>query len=191
MEGIARAFLAVSFFFELDGPLLRDGPFYICYGSILSRSPDSRALVARLSTSYPYAQFSNNGVSLGFISNDDICKLCGRYGKLVAFQVRHSSDRADIHLVFNRLFCRNISGLPQPIGWFVERQKLHARFGQPNHKSIFARSRQLDCDCQLQRHREIPACSTNNRKRRLAVRTRARSKRLRLQDTGLGEGASA
>ena len=40
IEGIARAFMAVSFFFELDGPLVRDGPFYICYGSILSSSPE-------------------------------------------------------------------------------------------------------------------------------------------------------
>lgn len=52
MEGIARAFLAVSFF-ELDGPLVRDGPLYTCYGSILSRSPDCRALVARLNNTYP------------------------------------------------------------------------------------------------------------------------------------------
>ncbi|KAH6675990.1 acyl transferase/acyl hydrolase/lysophospholipase [Halenospora varia] len=45
IEGIARAFKAVTFFFELDRPLVPEGGRYCCYGSILSRSPDSRDLV--------------------------------------------------------------------------------------------------------------------------------------------------
>jgi len=45
MEGIARAFKAASFFFELNGLLVFEGGQYICYGSILFRSLDSCVLV--------------------------------------------------------------------------------------------------------------------------------------------------
>ena len=90
---VVRAFKAVSFFFELDGPLTLEGRRYRCCGSILSRSPDSRALVQNLGASYPYAQFSNSEVSLGFLSLNDICNLCGRFRKAVTFYIRHPSDR--------------------------------------------------------------------------------------------------
>ncbi|KFY30375.1 hypothetical protein V494_08174, partial [Pseudogymnoascus sp. VKM F-4513 (FW-928)] len=82
MMEIVRAFKGVTFFFELDRALVDDGPFYICYGSILSRSPDSPRFIRRLISDYPYAQFFNHGTSLGYISNNDICKLCGLYTKL-------------------------------------------------------------------------------------------------------------
>ncbi|OBT38902.1 hypothetical protein VE00_10784 [Pseudogymnoascus sp. WSF 3629] len=182
MDDIVRAFLGATFFFELDGTLVEEGPFYICYGSILSRSPDSPAFVRRLSA-FPYAQFFNHGTSLGYISNNDICKLCGRYTKLVAFRVRHSSDQADIYLRFNRLYHRRISAFPKPIDWFIGRQKLNAKFGQPNHKSTTTGPRQSDCSCQLQRQRNIPINLPENRKRPHVVRTRARSKKRRLVDT--------
>ncbi|KAH6699888.1 acyl transferase/acyl hydrolase/lysophospholipase, partial [Leptodontidium sp. MPI-SDFR-AT-0119] len=45
IEGITRAFKVASFFFELNGPLVFEGGQYTCHGSILSRSPDSRALM--------------------------------------------------------------------------------------------------------------------------------------------------
>ena len=177
IEGIARAFKAVTFFFELDGPLVLDGGRYCCRGSILSRSPDSRNLVQSLRSSYPYAQFFNHDVSLGFLSASDICKLCGRFQKAVTFHVRHPSDRVNLQLVFNRLFRRSVSGFPQPIDWFVERQKLNARFGQPDHKSRIERSRDPVCSCELQRHWEVSTPASDSKKRPLTVRTRARRKR--------------
>ncbi|KFY94690.1 hypothetical protein V498_03759 [Pseudogymnoascus sp. VKM F-4517 (FW-2822)] len=183
MIEIVRAFKGVTFFFELDRTLVDDGPFYICYGSILSRSPDSPAFIRRLILDYPYAQFFNHGTSLGYISNNDICKLCGLYTKLVAFQVRHSSDKADIYLRFNRLNHRRISGFPNPIDWFIKRQNLNAKFGSPNHQSTLTGARQSDCSCRLQRRRDIPISLAESRKRPHVVRTPARSKKIRLQET--------
>jgi hypothetical protein len=179
MFEIVRAFKAVTLFFELDRCLVEDGPFYICYGSILCRSPDAPRFIQLLTSDYPYAQFFNHGTSLGYISKKDICKLCGRYTKLVAFRVRHSSDQADINLRFNRLYHRRISAFPKPIDWFIEKQKLNAKFGQPNHKST-AGPRQSDCSCQLQRKRDILISLPGNLKRPLVARTRTRRKKLRL-----------
>ncbi|OBT52298.1 hypothetical protein VE04_07698 [Pseudogymnoascus sp. 24MN13] len=111
--------------------------------------------IRRLISVYPDAQFFNHGTSLGYISNNDICKLCGLYTKLVAFQVRHSSDKADIHLRFNRLNHRRISGFPNPIDWFIKRQNLNAKFGSPNHESTVTGPRLSDCSCRLQRRRDL------------------------------------
>lgn len=89
LKGLARALKAVSFFFELNEPPIREGTGYRCNGSILSRSPDSRDLLRILSLRYPYAQFSTSSeASLGFLSPNDICQECGRFQKIVTFFVR-------------------------------------------------------------------------------------------------------
>jgi hypothetical protein len=175
IEGIARAFKAVSFFFELDGPLILEAGLYKCRGSILSRSPDSLALVQNLGTSHPYAQFCNSEVSLGFLSQNDICKLCGRFRKAVTFHIRHPSDRVNLQLVFSRLFRRSISAFPQPMLWFVEQQKLNAKFGQPNHKDRVERL--TDCICEVERGREASPYVLESKKRSLDIRTKTRNKR--------------
>jgi hypothetical protein len=180
IEGIARAFKAVTFFFELDGPLVFEGGRYCCRGSILSRSPDSRDLLQSLGSSYPYAQFFNHDLSLGFLSTSDICQLCGRFQKPVTFHVRHPSDRVNLQLVFNRLFRRSISGFPQPVEWFVERQKFNARFGRPDHQSRIERSTELSCRCELERHVEVPTLPSDGKKRSLPIRMGMRRKRPRL-----------
>ena len=177
IESIARAFKAVTFFFELDRPLILEEGRYCCHGTILSRSPDSLDLVQSLGRSYPSAQFFYHDLSLGFLSASDICKLCGRFQKAVTFHVRHPSDRVNLQLGFNRLFRRSISGFPQPIEWFVERQKLHARFGQPDHESRIERSRDYSCDCELQRRREASVAVTGSKKRSSPFQMRVRKKR--------------
>ena len=116
--------------------------------ALFSRSPDSRALVQNLGASYPYAQFSNSEVSLGFLSTNDICKLCGRFRKAVTFYIRHPSDRVNLQIVFNRLFRRSISAFPQCIEWFVERQKLNAKFGRPDHNSRTKTFWDTACSCE-------------------------------------------
>ena len=177
IDGIARAFKAVTFFFELDGPLILEGARYCCQGSILSRSPDSCDLLQSLSSSYPYAQFFNQEVSLGFLSASDLCKLCGRFQKTITFYVRHPSDRVNLQLVFNRLFRRSISGFPQPVEWFVEKQKLDAKFGQADHKSRIEQSTDLSCGCELLRQRRASILVTGNNKRFSPFPMRRRKKR--------------
>jgi hypothetical protein len=180
VNGIARTFKAVSFFFELDGPLARDGRGYRCRGSILSRSPDSRDLVQNLGTTFPYAQFYVQETSLGFLGPNDVCDLCGRFRKAVEFYVRHPSDRVNLCLAFNRLFRRSISAFPKPVEWFVERQKLNARFGQPDHRSRIEPSREPSCSCELNRRGEASSPEPRGRKRRVVAGLMTRSKRRRL-----------
>jgi hypothetical protein len=176
MEGIARAFKAVSFFFELDGPLVWEDGLFVCRGFILSRSPDSRGLVQSLRTSYPFAQFLHHETSLGFLGPNDICQLCGRFQKGVTFHIRHPSDRVNLQLAFNRLFRRSISGFPQPMEWFVKRQKFSAKFGLPDHQSRNEPYRPLACICELRRYRDTSA-QVSEKKRALTIQTRRHNKR--------------
>jgi hypothetical protein len=59
----------------------------------------------------------------------------------------------------------------------VERQKLHARFGQPDHESRIERSRDYSCDCELQRRREASVAVTGSKKRSSPFQMRVRKKR--------------
>jgi hypothetical protein len=179
IKGISRAFMAVSFFFELDGPLVRDGRGFRCRGSILSRSPDSRDLVQNLTARFPYAQFYVQETPLGFISLKDICEDCGRFQKAVDFHVRHPSDRVNISLAFNRLYRASISAFPKAVEWFVDRQKLNARFGQADHRSRIRPPGDASCSCELERRLDGSGPQTSVKKRRL-VAEQTRSKRRRL-----------
>lgn len=176
VKGIARAFMAVSFFFELDGPLVRNKRGFSCRGSILSRSPDSHELVRVIGAKFPYAQFYVQDTSLGFISTKDLCDLCGRFRKVVDFHVRHPSDRVNMYIAFNRLFRGSISAFPKPVEWFVERQKLNAKFGQSDHKSRIEPSREPSCICEGERRADESSPETRGKKRRV-VAERTRKKR--------------
>ena len=133
---------------ELDQvPCYRDQ--YICTGSIRCRSPDRRALIARILQEYPAAAFTTDQyVSLGYINERNLCMSCGLYRKAVSFSVYHPSQVVRIYLRFNRLHKQVISGFPQTVLWFVERQKLHAQFGRSDHHnpnySILGK-----CDCNI------------------------------------------
>jgi hypothetical protein len=177
MEGIVRVFKAVSFFFQLAEPPVQEGVRYRCRGSILSRSPDSSDLLRRIRASYPYAQLFFNETSLGFLAPGDICRLCGRFQKAVSFHVRHPTDRVDVYLGFNRLFRRSISAFPQCMRWFEDRQKLSAKFGQPDHRSRLEGSLTEPCCGTAEGLDGSPAPVTKGKKRSLAVRMSSRKRR--------------
>jgi hypothetical protein len=180
MDGLARAFKAVSFFFELDEPLVREGIIYVCRGSILSRSPNSRALVQNITSRYPYSRFiTDDEVSLGSLSLDDICQDCSRFQKKVTISVRHPIDVVDLLLCCSRLFRRSISGFPNPMKWFEERQNLKATFGQADHSKANALS-DSDCSCVRQRRHMDSTDRLTPRKRPHGLVGMRRSKRRRL-----------
>jgi hypothetical protein len=177
IKGIARAFKAVSFFFELDEPLVKDGGRYRCRGSILCRSPDSLHLAENLESCFAQAQFFIKETSIGFLSSNDVCPLCGRFQKAVVFYVRHPSDLVDIYIAFNRLYRQSISSFPGAMQRFEKRQKIRSKFGQSDHRSRVNPSQDSSCRCDLQRHlwRSMP--STESKKRPLRVWTRSRKRR--------------
>jgi hypothetical protein len=176
MEGIARAFKAVSFFFELDEPLVKDGGRYRCRGSILSRSPDALHLVQNLESCFLSAQFVVKDGPVGFLSSNDICSLCGRFQKAVVFYVHHPSDLVDVYIAFNRLYRQSISFFPGTMQRLENRQKIRAKFGQPDHRSRIEPSRDSTCSCDIQRFWK-PMPSTKSKKRPLRVWTRSRKRR--------------
>ena len=156
LKGVSRAAKAVSFFFELDGPLTREGTGYRCRGSILSRSPNSRALLQNLALEYPNAQFlTNNETSLGFLNTNDICQDCGRFEKVVTFSVRHPSELVNLYLVYNRLFRRSISRFPHSMKWFESRQRFNAQFGRADHGSRVRQLQDSDCSCVQRRQADF------------------------------------
>jgi hypothetical protein len=159
LEGLARAFKTVSFFFELDKLLTRDSNLYKCRSSILSQSPDSRSLIENLVTEYPYTRFETNSrISLGYVSRSNLCYTCRHFQKPATFYVRHPIDIVNLFLVINRLFRRSISRFPNTIGWFEGQQKFNMYFGYMDYK---ARNRQLlDSDCSCIKHRHSQASPT-------------------------------
>lgn len=96
LEEIARALKATSFFLELNTHLVRKGHSYTCYGSILCRSPNNQALVDSILAEFPSATFDVDNISLGALSQSDVCGICGRFQKCVMFQVNHRDETITI-----------------------------------------------------------------------------------------------
>ncbi|KFY69541.1 hypothetical protein V496_00161 [Pseudogymnoascus sp. VKM F-4515 (FW-2607)] len=166
LKGLDRALKAASFFFELDELPVHEGFIYRCHGSILSRSPNSRALVQKLIATYDSPQFiTSTEVSLGFLSLNDICDECGRFQKTVTISVRHPSDVINLHLRYSRLFQRSISGFPNSIQWFEDRQNLRATFGRADHNNGINQAG-FNCSCVLRRRRMVAASELAPGKRR-------------------------
>jgi hypothetical protein len=177
IEGIARAFKAAEFFFELDELLTRDTGIYRYRGSILSRSPNSQALIYNLTAKYPYCRFlTDSGSLLGFLSIEDICQECRKFQKTATFNVCYPSDIVNIFLVFNRLFCRSIGSFLHSVSWFQDRQMLKVQFGQPDHRTRSPRRSDLDCICVQRRHYCEPSTSAT-KKRAVTWGNQRRSKR--------------
>jgi len=152
LKGLARVFMAVSFFFELDEPIIAEGVGYRCRGSILSRSPNSRALQQKLALEYPYAQFSINDNTVGFLDPLDTCPGCGRFQKSVTFLIRHPGEKVNLYVMYNRLYRRSISGFPNSMEWFEDRQMFNAHFGRADHGPRIKSPLPLDCGCSQNRY---------------------------------------
>jgi hypothetical protein len=83
---IARAVWITSFVFELDKPVKYLREVYQCRGSILCRSPNTRALTEFLFKKFPNATFLfSSDVVLGRLQDSDGCETCGYYRKIVQF----------------------------------------------------------------------------------------------------------
>jgi hypothetical protein len=163
-SGITRALFAASFFFELHRRPLGGRSPYLCHGSIRCRSPDTCALIKRISDEYPAASFVvADGVNLGCIDKNSICVTCGLYCKVVAFKVYHLDQKISICLKFDRLHQHKISGFPQTMSQFVKKQLLDAEFGRQDH---YFRDYATPCKCAIprKRRRAITSISQSNKR---------------------------
>ena len=181
LKDISRAFKAVSFFFELAKPIRRNGDLYICDGFLLSRSPNSYALISNILSDYPFARFvKDSDSSLGFLRIDDICQGCGRFQKRISFFARHSSEIFNISLAFSQILQRSISGFPQSLDWFEKRQMLKATFGTIDHSSHSRRLEAANCVCVKERLESERVDILPSKKRSCNYQLRRATKRRRM-----------
>jgi hypothetical protein len=133
---VASALLISSFYFELDTIPEYDNGYYRCEGSIRCRNSSLEVIKAlsRLFDSRPRLEFTKaeSGL-LGVLEEKDICSFCQRYSKGVCFYVRHPKDTVSISLRTGYLEDRELSGFPQSVAWFIEKQQLRAHFGAADH----------------------------------------------------------
>lgn len=145
-----RALFAAAFFFELlDSPAVGTSNL-TCFGTIRCRSPNSRAFCHRILDEYPGASFSTqDGETLGNMSNKSLCENCGLYNLDVSFNIHHCEQYISIYLTFNTLWKRKISGFPQSISAILQAQMIEADFGRANHGKLCVKA----CSCFNKRKR--------------------------------------
>ncbi|KAM3424148.1 hypothetical protein BST61_g11308 [Cercospora zeina] len=127
---LATALLTASFFFELTALPRYIGGRYHCHGVIRCRN-SAPELLSRLEDlcGTPLEVVKDNSY-LGTISAlDDICFECSRYGKKIAFHVTSLTDMVLLCLRSPMQPQCRLSGFPQNMQWFCERQGLDACFG--------------------------------------------------------------
>ena len=137
-EGIelASAILIASFYFELDAVPRYEAGLFRCEGSIFCRN-DARAVIRALMKidRCPSKFFKDEAHLAECGGASEVCRECCRYRKRVAFYVKDLNSLITIYLSSSGGKRRRISGFPQTLRWFVERQRLDAAFGAPDASS--------------------------------------------------------
>lgn len=134
---VATALLVSNYFFTLDSRPHYQGGFYYCQGSIRCRINPKGVFEAlgQLCASTE-AYFTAESEILGDHTSIDICSTCCRYRKAVSFFVRHPTDTITLYLRANNGFRRKISGFPNSIKWFEDKQGLSSPFGTTKNDLI-------------------------------------------------------
>ncbi|KAK6810411.1 hypothetical protein RU639_013816, partial [Aspergillus parasiticus] len=136
-DELTQAWLAKSFFFELDEePLLTRG-HYECRGSILCCEYGAAGLVEQILSRFPGARFAlDDGSDLGAVDHDQGCLTCGYYRKRVTFRVSsiHQTVQLGIRGVARY---RAIGGFPTSIHDLLHEQQADCPFGRADHRSDF------------------------------------------------------
>lgn len=68
-----------------------------------------------------------------FGGTDDLCAACGRYCQSVSIPVRHLDDVVNIYLRKDKKKRWRISGFPDTMASFIDRQNLRCSFGRSDH----------------------------------------------------------
>ncbi|KAL4862084.1 hypothetical protein BDV12DRAFT_203391 [Aspergillus spectabilis] len=166
-DQLTRAWLAKSFFFELDEeptPVLGS---YECRGSILCCKYNAANIVQRIATIFRHARFTFvHGSDLGAVEDGDGCPICGYYRRCVSFRV--SSLHAAISLDIRGMVGSSaIGGFPTSIKSLLEAQQVDAPFGRADHRSdMWPPSRQCYC-IRRKRVRKFTDSESPLKKRRL------------------------
>ncbi|GLA56176.1 hypothetical protein AnigIFM63604_005046 [Aspergillus niger] len=166
-DELTRAWLAKSFFFELDKePAWVNGGF-LCQGSILCCRYDAASLVHQIVCQFSEPRYTCGGRDLGAVDNSEGCVGCGYYRKCVTIQV--ASMHEDLQLGITGLAgFRTLGGFPTSIHALLNDQQADAPFGRADHSQ--------------DRWPPLRRCYCSSRKRsgNLMIVDRAATKRRRL-----------
>lgn len=174
-QSIRLACLAAFFFFELEGMPVLNGRLYECHGAIYCRSIDRAAVVSKLLEDFPEACFmasttsssnssSSSSSHLGSVVGGTICSSCGAYRNKVSVFLHRLDQATSIFIRFNKFHLRLISGFPNLMTWFVERQQIESAFGFVDHRPFHNNAQGFSC-CSYGQKRKRKT-TTKPRKRR-------------------------
>jgi len=166
-QNIRLAALAAFFFFELDDMPAFSGRLYECRGAIYCRSVNRVTAITNILKEFPNATFTtSSNSSLGSLANGTFCSVCGAYQNKVSIFLHPPGQFTSIYIRFNRFQRRKISGFPNSIAWFVERQQIENAFGfrdhRPSHKGWG-----FSCCGYGQKRKESPPLMKAHKKRRM------------------------
>jgi len=148
-----------------DMPTFTDR-LYECRGAIYCRSVNRATAITNMLKEFPDATFTTSSNStLGSLANGTLCSVCGAYQNKVSVFLHPPGQFTSIYIRFNKFYRRRISGFPNSISWFVERQQIENAFGFRDHRSSH-KGWGFSCCGYGQKRKESPSLIKPRKKRR-------------------------
>lgn len=131
---IRLAMVASSFFFELERrPARIRGGYYMVHGALHIRGDPVRILELVRAIQPGPMRFTKDDEDLAVVeSSERLCAKCGRFRVPVRFAVPNVNDPIALCLRLGSGPEHRISGFPQALRWFIDRQRLNDPFSMPD-----------------------------------------------------------
>lgn len=114
---------ASRFFFEIEDEPKYFLGYYVCRGNILCLFRDARALLRHVHNACGDVSFVlNQGKRLAPLDNISCCPTCGFYRQAVKFDTPQLHTHIEMALTASSQQSCHISGFPNSMQWFVDRQ---------------------------------------------------------------------
>ncbi|PYH75612.1 FabD/lysophospholipase-like protein [Aspergillus uvarum CBS 121591] len=167
-EDLTRAWLAKSFFFELDETPTVGPHGLACRGSILCVRSNVTTLICRILSHFPGARFVDENRDMGAVSNTDGCSECGYFRKRVCLHV--SGLEADLQLgICGSTEFRTLGGFPTSVQALLKHQQADAAFGRADHgRDLWPPTRRCYCKSFKRTRKDILEDHETRKRRRIA-----------------------
>jgi hypothetical protein len=134
-EKLTRAWLAKSFFFELDEEPTMVHGYYECRGSILCCKYGAPDILRQVVSLFPgfHVEFSD-GTNLGALDDHQGCSTCGYYRKRVSLRVPSIHETVQLG-VWDETGNSAIGGFPISVHDLLDQQQANCPFGRADHRS--------------------------------------------------------
>ena len=143
-ESLRLTMLAAQFFFELERTPFSPYRDFEYQGAIYCRSSRRRDTITKLLQDFSSARFILAGASsnstLGKVADGRFCVSCGAFRMGITLHTNHPGQTLSISIRFNDFHQYRISGFPNPLSWFMERQQIDNVFGFSDDRSSWRTS---------------------------------------------------